>query len=317
MFAWLVLHHRILTNARKARLGDPYCSNCRGVEETTLYVLRDCPIASEVWHHLLRGEHCATFFLGNLDQWTDLNLHRHLGQEEDLQWGAVWATTCAMLWRWRNMRVYDPNYVSPYRPWDRVLGVFQLYPNAQHTYSDEGVRPRVWRDIGWRPPEEGWVCLNTDRAAKGAPGLAGCGGIFRDDQGRWVRGFTKHLGLTTAFVAELWGVYEGLKMTRELGLSKLVVHLDSLTVVQSITRNEDGNSAGYMLLKNICDLIGMDWEVWVTHIYREGNRSADILANLGCNPGTQHLEFEQVPPCLRNVLFDDFRGISIPHLVAV
>jgi hypothetical protein len=58
VFMWQVLHDRIQTNWRTAKwnLTEPYCSHCGQMEETTLHVLRDCPIAVEVWKHLLKED---------------------------------------------------------------------------------------------------------------------------------------------------------------------------------------------------------------------------------------------------------------------
>jgi len=42
--------------------------------------------------------------------------------------------------------------------------------------------------VGWKRPQEGWVKLNCDGAYKDSPGLAGCGGLFRNSDGRWVKG---------------------------------------------------------------------------------------------------------------------------------
>jgi len=33
-----------------------------------------------------------------------------------------------------------------------------------------------------------------------------CEGVLRDDNGKWICGFSKWLGVCSAYVAELWGV---------------------------------------------------------------------------------------------------------------
>ncbi|PNX61102.1 ribonuclease H, partial [Trifolium pratense] len=85
--------------------------------------------------------------------------------------------------------------------------------------------------IGWKVPEEGWVKVNIDGASKGER-LAGCGGLIRDHQGRWCGGFAKFVGAGSAFVAELWGVLEGLKLARRKGFRKVEVNIDSSSVVK-------------------------------------------------------------------------------------
>ena len=50
----------------------------------------------------------------------------------------------------------------------------------------------------------GWVKLNTNGSAIGNPGLAVYGGIIRDENGHCVAGFSRKIGITNSFVAELW-----------------------------------------------------------------------------------------------------------------
>lgn len=133
---------------------------------------------------------------------------------------------------------------------------------------------------------------------------------------RWHHGYAKHLGTATAFIVELWGVYEGLRLAKQLGVTKLEVQLDSTSVVQSIMRIGVGSASGYMLLTKIKDLLLLDWDVRVKHICKEGNRSADILANLGCDSSTHYLLFDRVSACLSQVFYDNARGVSIPRLVS-
>lgn len=54
-------------------------------------------------------------------------------------------------------------------------------------------------------------------AAKSSLGVVGCGGLLRDYNGVWIGGFAKHLGVCSTYVAELWGVLEGLNMARTFG----------------------------------------------------------------------------------------------------
>lgn len=48
-------------------------------------------------------------------------------------------------------------------------------------------------------------------------------------------GFTKGLGYTSAFVAELWGAYEGLKLAKSRGFGQVELELDSTSVVRCLT----------------------------------------------------------------------------------
>lgn len=80
---------------------------------------------------------------------------------------------------------------------------------------------------------ENMVKLNTGGASK-SNGAAGCGGIVRDHRGAWRIGFTKFLGECNALLAEFWGVFEGLKLTKPLGLRRVEVNVASTIVIKAI-----------------------------------------------------------------------------------
>jgi hypothetical protein len=76
-----------------------------------------------------------------------------------------------------------------------------------HSVERKGVR------INWKPPSEGSVKLDTDGAYKEGS-VARCGGVIRYSNSVWRGGFAKNLGICSAYVAELWGVLEGLMNAR-------------------------------------------------------------------------------------------------------
>ena len=40
--------------------------------------------------------------------------------------------------------------------------------------------------------------LNTDGSSIGNAGMAGCGGVIRDDRGCWIVGFSKQIRITNS-----------------------------------------------------------------------------------------------------------------------
>lgn len=98
--------------------------------------------------------------------------------------------------------------------------------------------------VKWSPPKSGWVALNTDGAARDGSEIAGCGGLLRDQFGNCICGFSKFLGKTTVYVAELWGVYEGLRMAKEKGFSNIELQIDYAAVVQCLINGRNGSSRG-------------------------------------------------------------------------
>ena len=89
----------------------------------------------------------------------------------------------------------------------------------------------IIKRVRWEKPQAGWKKLNTDGASKGNPGLAGCGGVIRDENGRWIAGFSRRIGVTTSFEAEVWGFWEGLINCSNLNIHSLIIELDAKVVV--------------------------------------------------------------------------------------
>ncbi|GAU26714.1 hypothetical protein TSUD_314910 [Trifolium subterraneum] len=123
--------------------------------------------------------------------------------------------------------------------------------------SNLGRHERVQQqvNINWLAPPSGWFALNTDGAAKISASRAGYGGVLRNETGIWIEGFTKALGDTTAYMAELWGIYEGLCLARRREVTRLEMHTDSQIIAQSLQDNKRGSNMGCTLMKKIRRLL--------------------------------------------------------------
>jgi len=144
------------------------------------------------------------------------------------------------------------------------------------------------------PPNMGWIQLNTDGASKKGM-VGGCGGVFRGENGHWICGFSKGLGACSAYVAELWGVFEGLKLARLRGFHKVELDIDSSVVASTLALEEGGSVDGWSLLQNIRRLLELEWEIKIHHSYREANKCVDALANMACDGGYSLMLYEHCP----------------------
>ena len=63
--------------------------------------------------------------------------------------------------------------------------------------------------VGWEKPPWGWLKLNSDGSALNNPGKVGGGGLLRDHEGNWVKGYVRGIGYTNSFMAELWALRDG------------------------------------------------------------------------------------------------------------
>jgi len=56
---------------------------------------------------------------------------------------------------------------------------------------------------GWEKPPMGWAKLNSNGSAFGNTGRSRGGGIIRDHDGQWLKGYARPLGCTNSCMAEL------------------------------------------------------------------------------------------------------------------
>ncbi|MCH83395.1 putative non-LTR retroelement reverse transcriptase [Trifolium medium] len=118
-------------------------------------------------------------------------------------------------------------------------------------------------------------------------------------------------------VTELWGVLEGLKHAKRLNFRVVELNIDSLAVVQTISEAGRGSHRGSVLVHMIRQLLEMEWEVVVHHTYRETNKCADALANIGCSLRYYSIFYDTCPSQLSSLLLDDMLGITTPRLAII
>jgi hypothetical protein len=65
-------------------------------------------------------------------------------------------------------------------------------------------------------------------------------------------------------------------------------------------------------MKKIYKVLVEFQEVRITHVFREANRCADMLANMGCSNTDNIIYFEYPPAEVIQIVDDDYRGVSFP-----
>ena len=136
---------------------------------------------------------------------------------------AVW-----VLWKSRNHAVFSRKAQNVNLADEIVNQTFEFI-HCMHSPRSP-VRMMV-KSIRWEKPQEGWMKLNTDESFTGNLGLVGCGGILRDNHGKQISRFSKHIKTTNSFVAELWGLRDRLMLCSDLNILSLVVELDAKAIV--------------------------------------------------------------------------------------
>lgn len=320
VFLWLILHNRILCNANRLQrhlTDDPRCSRCaQNTDETLLHLFPDCPIARNIWKSV-GGTACyPSFYQGDLQGWITRNLEAN-GFIFSEKWPICFALTIWWMWKWRNCALFGRNA--------EILidtGLF-LKPKIDETWrvfmGDNEMTSSRKREvlISWTAPPLDWAALNTDGAARGSPGPAGGGGVLRDCRGHFIRGFAANFGHCNAYKAEVLALELGLRMAQQQGITKLIIQMDNKACIEAL-QNDQLLGGEYVHLLSVCRNIISSFgnNIRMFHCYREGNKVADRLANVGI-VRIEGITYFDVPPIeIRDTLREDVIGVTTPRFVA-
>ena len=192
-------------------------------------------------------------------------------------WKIVFPFAVWNIWKSRNRLVFNWKNRSPKLAAEIVNQAFEFL----HCVASPRVQVgKVVKRMCWERPSLGWKKFNTDGAFNGDARLAGCGGIVRDERGQWVNGFSKRIGLTNSFEAELWGLREGLLLCCNLNISHLEIELDAKAVVEVLGSLSYVNNVISPILDDCRLLVSRFQQIWIKYCFREVNRCADSLAKL-------------------------------------
>lgn len=73
----------------------------------------------------------------------------------------------------------------------------------------------------------------------------------------------------------------------------------------------------YHLINSCRSLIHpSDWEFHLVHCYREGNKVADRLANVGVVQAENVMYYNAPPHSILSLLREDITGVTTPHFVS-
>ena len=231
-FLWKCFHNSIgvnvCLNARGINL-DPLCPRCKKEPETIIHMLRDCTESKEIWERLGISVENGSFFSSDLHTWLTTNAAKNqVIWHNQPPWKIVFMHAIWLLWKQRNKFIFQSTNFNPNLTVHIVSQASEF-----HWYATDwkAVNRFIMKDVRWERPRRGWWKLNTDGSSLGNPGLAGGGGILRDEMGSWVLGFSRNIGVTSSFEAKLWALRDGLTICVEKSYSTIEVELDAKAII--------------------------------------------------------------------------------------
>lgn len=133
--------------------------------------------------------------------------------------------------------------------------------------------------INWEPPPINWVKINTDGSFHN-PNRAGFGGIFRGARPSFLGAFSCKADVLSAIEVEILAVIEAVRVAWNKHWSNLWLETDSSLVVHYFKAPHLVPWRFKTSWAN-CLHIVRKLNFRVSHVYREGNSVADVLANYG------------------------------------
>nr|BAE79385.1 unnamed protein product [Ipomoea batatas] len=311
LFMWKIVKNGLMVNVERKRRGladAASCPVCGEEDETLDHLFRRCLLAEACWDSAVPP---LTFQTSN-------HLHMHSwmkaacsSQQKDgygTNWSLIFPYILWNLWKARNRLVFDNNITAPS---DILNRSFMESSEARCLLAKRtGLQTAFQTWVVWSPPAAGFTKLNSDGACKSHSHLASAGGLLRNENGLWVAGYICNIGTANSFLAELWGLREGLLLAKNRGFTKLIAETDSEAVVQVLRKDGPVTPDASILVKDCKLLLDHFQEIKVTHILREGNQCADFLANLGQSSSWGTTILERPPDDLRIFLQRDAIGLA-------
>ena len=155
-----------------------------------------------------------------------------------------------------------------------ILKRFDVHCHARRT-------PRII-EVNWHTPSYGCDKINCDGAWKSTLGKAGFGGVFRDYQGVVLGAFCSNLDIPSSLAAEVMPIIKAIELAWVRDWKHVWLEVDSTLIIEFLRspqlvpwqlRVEWGNCLHLISQMNFRS----------SHIFREGNRVADALANYGAS----------------------------------
>ena len=156
--------------------------------------------------------------------------------------------------------------------------------------------------------------MNTDGFAIENPGIAGCGGVLRDEQGRWIKGFARKIGITNSFVAEMWGLRDGLLICCSCNFNCVEIELDAKAIIDVLLNSNYENNIVSPILDDCRQLISNFSQVQIRHCYCEANQCVDKLAKMGSSHNFDFTIFDNPPMDVLAIYEDDLNGVYVNRL---
>eukprot|EP00253_Pinus_taeda_P017013 PITA_17013 len=275
---WLVHRKKILTwdNIRKRGvIGPSRCQLCEAQEETMEHILNNYTFTTWLWDYFATIFHQTDrdkeSIINTLNKW-----RKNFSENELLN--LAWAFTPSFIiwnvWKERNKRIFKEEKTIPLCLLDLILKqIKETVSITVRNYPKNSPTDYELRTL----------------MQLGNPGIAGYGGVLRDEEGNIIFVFHYHLGIATNNMAELMALEQCLELLKLSHSSNVIVEADSEISINAVKRINCGIapekvSQHWRLIqvyKRIQNHLLSLRTISFNHVQRKSNKLTDTLANQG------------------------------------
>ena len=165
--------------------------------------------------------------------------------------------------------------------------------------------------IRWIPPINNRFKLNFDGSR--VQNISALGWVIRDSNGIIKMAACNHIGNSSIIVVECMALRDGMLAAKKKCFLNLDIEGDSKIVIDCYNKNINIPSSILLLMEDIWNL-SQGLNIFVCHVYREANRTADsnrtadCLAKKGLSRLDSSVWWSNFPKDITNISFHDYCG---------
>ena len=166
-------------------------------------------------------------------------------------------------------------------------------------------------NVTWSPPPPTLVKVNVDDATTKRQNIAGVGSVIRNELGRVVAAMCRKIPAPLGpLEVEAKAFEAGLQLARDMGFQDIILEGDSLILVRALCGLSSPPSTIDSMVVGMQLLCSDFRTVYISHVRRQGNKPAHILAKYALGINESVVWIEETPCCIEQALIQDFVPIS-------
>jgi ribonuclease HI len=304
IFMWRVLRGCLPTRDKLQRKGvqcTDLCPHCETTYENEWHLFIGCEkakrvwIAAGLWDDISQVVVAANSFNSLVFSFLTVHLEKKCSDFVLIMW---------CLWKRRNEKIWEeaekPVHVSINAAREYLLQWREIKAKQEKAYP-----ATVNNRVRWQPPTDGEFKCNVDAALFNEEQQFGMGMCIRGAHGTYVKARTMVFeGTPPPLEAEAYALKEALIWLEELGISRVVIELDCMLVVNAINEKLRDSTEFGAIIKQCRLLLDNHPNFKISFIRRQANFVAHTLARASKSYASRQT-FELIPSCIVPILMNE------------